>query len=93
MRISELKNLGSKSEEQLSEIGISCAEDLHQSGAVEAYVKLKLHFKEGISANFLYAMEAALRDVHWQEITKQDKAFLQTEVESLLEIYEQYSKY
>ncbi len=92
MKVSELKNLAEKSEGQLSEIGIHTAEDLRELGSVEAYVRLKGHYKKAISLNFLYAMEAALRNVHWREITKQDKLTLQTEVEAMVELYQQFSK-
>ncbi len=90
--ISSLKNLAEKSEQQLGEIGIHSAEELRDWGAVEAYVQLKQHFVQGISLNFLYAMEAGLRDIHWQEISQEDKLELQRQVDALMEIYRDYDK-
>ena len=93
MKLSKLKNLAEKSETQLSEIGIHTAEDLRELGSVEAYVRLKGHYKKAISLNFLYAMEAALRNVHWREINQEEKLTLQTEVEATLELYSTYKKF
>ncbi|GLQ31941.1 TfoX/Sxy family DNA transformation protein [Litoribrevibacter albus] len=90
--ISSLKNLGEKSAEQLLTVGIKSAEELRQVGAVEAYVLLKRHYQKGISLNFLYAMEAGLRNIHWQDITIDEKLVLQTQVEALMEIYQNYDK-
>lgn len=92
-RISSLKNLADKSEQQLAEVGITTAEQLIDVGSAEAYVQLKMHFQKGISLNFLYAMEAAIRGIHWQEITQQDKLELQLQAEALLELYFSFEKH
>ena len=86
MKISQLKNLGPKSETQLADIGIGSAEALADMGAVEAYVRLKIQAQAHISANFLYAMEAALRDSHWREISHEDKLILQANVAALQDL-------
>ncbi|GAA3919621.1 TfoX/Sxy family DNA transformation protein [Litoribacillus peritrichatus] len=92
MKVSELKNLAVKSELQLAEVGVCSAEDLRDMGSAEAFVRLKAHFKKGISLNFLYAMEAGLRGEHWQLISDEDKLSLQTEVAALEELYSTFHK-
>ena len=71
--IIEMKNLGPAMARMLGEVEIMCEDDLRALGAVEAYHRLKLVFGHHINAVALYAMEAALRDCHWQAIEGDDK--------------------
>ena len=48
-------------------------DDLRELGSVETYFRLKLVFGNKVNAVMLYALEAALRNCHWQAIEGEDK--------------------
>lgn len=68
-----LKNIGPKTERWLREIGIHAYEDLHRIGSVEAYLRLQIQHPGKISRVALYALEAALWDLHWLELPTEIK--------------------
>lgn len=79
--ISQMRNLGPKTERLLGEVGIRNESDLRRLGAVEAYRRLK--FSGGaVSLNALYAIEASLRDIDWRDLSKKEKADLKRRAES-----------
>ena len=67
-----MRNLGPVSRGWLAAIDVHCIHDLRRVGSVDAYRLLMLR-GHGVSLNLLWAMEAALRDVHWMEITAATK--------------------
>jgi hypothetical protein len=75
LRIRDLRNLGAKSEQMLSEIGIYTADELRRRGALEAFYQLK---RAGItsSLNTLWALAGALEPWpegrHWREVARGD---------------------
>lgn len=73
--ISQMRNLGPKTERMLAEIGVDTPAALRRIGSVEAYRRLKFACG-GISLNALYAMEASLRDIDWRALTSEEKANL-----------------
>ena len=75
MEISELPNLGVKSQAMLEQAGIHSVEQLRQLGAVHAYVQVR---RSGVSCslNLLWAMEGALTGRPWQEVVKHDRLSL-----------------
>ena len=64
----KLRNIGPKSAAWLRQVGIHDAAHLTRIGAVEAFVRIR---RAGFrpSLNLLYALEGALSDCHWQQIT------------------------
>ncbi len=75
-----LKNLGMASVNILHAIGINTYDDLNKMGAVEAYLRIKnrgIH----VSKVMLYALQGALMDVHWNDLSPDLKAQLLDEVE------------
>lgn len=62
-----LKNLGKTSAQWLHASGIHTASELRQLGAVRAYRAVK---RRGFGASkvLLYAIEGALRDIHWKDL-------------------------
>jgi DNA transformation protein len=80
-RLSDLRNLGPKSEALLPAIGIHTPEDLAARGAVDAFIALK---QSGvpISLNALWAMEGALTGRDWREVIRTDKLRLLLELEA-----------
>ncbi|MCG7211671.1 TfoX/Sxy family protein [Paenibacillus mucilaginosus] len=74
-----IKNMGPKGSQWLESIGIKTREDLERVGSVEAYKRLKESIP-GVSILALYAMEAALWDLHWNALPEEIKASLQEQV-------------
>jgi DNA transformation protein len=70
-----LKNLGKTSALWLHAVGIHTANDLRRLGAVNAYQSVRARgFKA--SKVLLYAIEGALHDIHWSELSACQKAEL-----------------
>lgn len=75
-----LKNLGMASVNILNAIGIHTYQELTDTGAVEAYCRIKsrgIH----VSKVMLYALQGALMDVHWNDLSPELKAQLVNEAE------------
>jgi DNA transformation protein len=75
-----LKNLGNTSVNWLHAIGIHTREELAQIGPVQAYNRIR---ERGIKVSkvLLYALQAALLDVHWSELDADLKRRLVDEAE------------
>lgn len=80
-RLSDMRNLGPKSEAMLTNAGIRTPAQLAALGAVEAYALLKQEEK-AVSLNMLWALEGALSDRHWHDVVRDDKLRLLTELEA-----------
>ncbi len=76
--IAQLKNLGPKSAQMLAAIGIHDRAQLSEIGAVDAYRLLKLR-GHNPSMVLVYAIQGALDDVHWNELSPELKGELQRE--------------
>lgn len=81
-RIADLKNIGPKSQAWLNAIGVHNCADLQSVGPIAAYVILK---QQGypVTLNLLYAMQAALLDIHWTALPLDIKATLKDSVAPL----------
>ena len=78
-----LKNLGNTSINWLKTIGINSYDDLKKVGPVEAYTQIKQrHIK--VSKVFLYALEGALTNTHWNDLPPNLKERLVEEAEQRL---------
>lgn len=77
----ELKNLGKTSVRWLHAIGVHKREQLAEKGPVETYCAVKAR---GFKANrvLLYALQAALMDIHWKDLDPGLKSNLLAEAES-----------
>ena len=80
--ISELRNLGPKSQDMLNRAGISSVGQLREIGAARAYVQVK-RMEKNVSLNLLWALEGALSNRPWQEVAKQERLRLLLDVEAL----------
>lgn len=80
--ISDLRNLGGKSEEWLNAIGVFTRQDLEGLGSVEIYRSLK---EAGfpVSLNLVWGIEGALADLDWRELPADLKAELRAEIRKL----------
>jgi DNA transformation protein len=67
-----MKNIGETSRKWLEDAGINSVEDLRAMGSVEAYEAVK-ETRDDVSLNLLWALEGAIQDVHWLEITDKTK--------------------
>jgi DNA transformation protein len=79
-----LTNLGRISARQLAEIGIKTESELRTVGAAAAYLKLKDHFGRGVSLNYLYALDGALKGVRWDLMPESERAAVRAEASALL---------
>ena len=80
----ELKNLGPVSLEWLHVVGIRSRAELEAVGAIEAFRLVRLHgFNAGL--NLLYALEAALRGLHWTALPPEVKAKLKAAASTIKE--------
>ncbi len=78
--IAQLKGLGPKSSQWLAEIDIHTEADLRAVGAIEAWHRLRFVRGKQVTLNALYAMEAALRDIHWRALPEEVKTELRAAV-------------
>ena len=75
-----LKNLGLASVNILNAIGIHSYKELSSVGAVKAYCRIKARGIH-VSKVMLYALQGALMDVHWNDLSSELKAQLVEEAE------------
>ncbi|WP_045855735.1 TfoX/Sxy family protein [Teredinibacter purpureus] len=75
-----LKNLGMASVNILHAIGVNNYDDLSRMGAVEAYCRIKTRGIH-VSKVMLYALQGALMDVHWNDLSPDLKSQLVEEAE------------
>ena len=80
MSMADLLNLGPASARWLEAVGITSYDDLEQLGSVEAYLLVREAFPAA-SANLLYALEGALRDVRWDELPRSQRDALREQAE------------
>ncbi len=76
----QLKNLGMASVNILHAVGINTCSELHRTGAVGAYRKIKARHIN-VSKVMLYALQGALMNVHWNDLPQDLKAQLVAEAE------------
>ncbi|MDX1428743.1 MAG: TfoX/Sxy family protein [Rhodothermales bacterium] len=78
--VATLRNLGPRSAGWLEAVGNSTRADLEHVGSVAAFRLVREH-GFAPSLNLLYALEAALRDVHWTSLDEDLRATLRREAE------------
>ncbi|GAB5534029.1 MAG: TfoX/Sxy family protein [Rubricoccaceae bacterium] len=83
---SSLKNLGPESDRLLREVGIETADEVRQLGAVMTYKILSHRHGKAVNRIWLYALEGALTDRHWNSFSPEEKARLLAETEDELEV-------
>lgn len=76
-----LRNVGPKSAAWLRQVGLRTREDLAAVGPVEAWLRIKrAGFKP--SSSLLYALEGALLDCHWQQVSPERREQLLAEAQA-----------
>ena len=73
--LSSLKNIGPTIKKRLQEIGINSKSDLKKIGPVMAYQKIqsKNSGKTIPVCYYLYSLQGALEDKHWDDISQKKK--------------------
>ncbi|HEU0013053.1 MAG TPA: TfoX/Sxy family protein [Longimicrobium sp.] len=79
--IERMRNLGPACARWLEAIGVRTEAELRRMGPVDAYRLLVLRGYRP-TLNLVWAIEGALRGVHWMEIGDEDKARLRAELEA-----------
>jgi DNA transformation protein len=82
MSIDNLRNIGPKSAALLRAAGIDSFENLREIGAVAAYRRVKFADPRTVSLNMLWALQGALTDRDWREISASDRDRLRADAES-----------
>lgn len=79
------KNIGATIEKYLNEIGIFTLADLAETTSVKAFMKIrKQHPEKTIPVcYYLYSLEGALLDLHWNDIPPKLKEELKSKIDRL----------
>ncbi len=75
-RMAALPGLGPASSRMLIEAGIADEPSLRAMGVEAAYRLLRFHHGRRVTTNFIYALEAALRGIHWTALEEARKSEL-----------------
>lgn len=69
-KLSDLKNIGKTIEKRLHEIGVETEADLAAIGPIAAYQKIKQNYpnKTIPVCYYLYSLQGALMDIHWDDL-------------------------
>ncbi len=78
--ISDLRNLGPKSQAMLAKIGIDTLAQLRKAGAVPAYVLAK-RVEKSVSLNLLYGLVGSIENRDWREVQRDRKLELLNAIE------------
>jgi len=74
--------MGPKSRQWLASIDVHTLDDVVSLGVIETYKRVKAAYPEKVSLNLLYALQAALLDLRWNELPPDIKEELKQQVES-----------
>ena len=70
--LSELPNIGKVLENQLKEIGINTVDELIDLGSQETWLKIR-EIDESACLNRLMALEGAIQNIRWHDLSPEDK--------------------
>lgn len=81
--LAHLKNIGPTIEKRLNEIGIYTRADLERIGPAQAYQWICRHHPDRTIpvCYYLYALQGALMNVHWDDVPNKIKERLNLEVQ------------
>lgn len=81
--LSRLKNIGPTIEKRLNEINVYTRSDLERIGPVKAYQWICRNYPEQTIpvCYYLYSLQGALMNVHWDKVPKKIKEKLNAEAE------------
>lgn len=70
--LSKMPNIGKVVEKQLNDVGISTVDDLIDLGSKEAWLKIH-EIDESACLNRLMALEGAIQNIRWHNLSEEDK--------------------
>ena len=70
--LSELPNIGKVLENQLNDVGINTVDELIDFGSKEAWLRIK-EIDESACLNRLMALEGAIQNIRWHNLSEEDK--------------------
>jgi len=70
--LSKLPNIGKALEKQLNHVKINTVDDLINIGSKEAWLKIK-EIDESACINRLMALEGAIQNIRWHDLSEADK--------------------
>ena len=70
--LSKLPNIGRVLENQLKEIGINTVDELIDLGSQETWLKIR-ELDESACLNRLMALEGAIQNIRWHDLSSEDK--------------------
>ena len=70
--LSNLPNIGKVVEKQLNDVGINTVDELIDIGSKEAWLKIK-EVDESACLNRLMALEGAIQNIRWHNLSQEDK--------------------
>ena len=70
--LSNLPNIGKVVEKQLNDVGINTVDELIDIGSKEAWLKIK-EVDESACLNRLMALEGAIQNIRWHNLSLEDK--------------------
>lgn len=73
--LADVPNLGPKSAQMLARAGITTLKQLRELGTIAAYVSAK-RAGGNVSLNLLWALEAALTGMRWQDVARAHRTSL-----------------
>lgn len=82
-RLDELRNVGPVTARRLEKAGLRAPADLRRVGAAAAFVVVRGDQPQHTSINLLWALEGALRERDWRDLTETEKHRLLDEVDAL----------
>jgi DNA transformation protein and related proteins len=74
--LSALPGLGQVSAHMLIEAGIPNADELRRLGPLDSYRRLRFRHGRRVTVNFIYALECAIENIHWRNLTTERKIVL-----------------
>ena len=70
--LSKLPNIGKILEKQLNDVGINTIDDLINLGSKETWLKIK-EIDDSACLNRLMALEGAIQNIRWHNLSEEDK--------------------
>ncbi len=80
--LADLPNLGPKSQQMLSQAGITTVAQLRKIGSVAAYVRTKRSGAK-VSLNLLWALEGAITGLPWQTVAREHRTSLRLHLRTI----------
>lgn len=83
MKLAHARNLGPRSAEMLADAGFLYLQDVRDVGVAECFRRVRM-VRPKVSLNLLWALEGALTDQDWRNISASRKRELKRAVEDVL---------